>query len=192
MVAFGVPINEFGLGNTLIMAGTTAFVGGLILVGLSQAVKQLRRIAENLVATPDIPMPHIEDLSEPAPHGGPKPPPAAPRIPFPPKPEPRTRAPAPVLPPEPRLDVAPSIDTTEDHDRPPPAFVRNAPEPRVIPERDEAPLSPRRSHGFAAERDEEKDDLSEELLATAFSRLDVALRQAPPACRRNAEAGRVV
>ena len=28
MIGFGIPVNEFGIGNTLIMAGTTAMVGG--------------------------------------------------------------------------------------------------------------------------------------------------------------------
>jgi hypothetical protein len=195
MVALGIPINEFGLGNALITAGTTAFAGGLILVGLSQVVKQLRRIAENLGAVSDIPVSHIADLSEPAPHGGPRPPPGAPRIPFPPKPAPRTRAPAPVLSPEPRLDLAPSLDAAEEPSRPPPGFVRKAPEPRVMPERDEAPLSPAEPRfaappepRFAAPPEprfstarEQKDELSEGLLATAFSRLDMTLRQTPPA-----------
>jgi hypothetical protein len=186
MVAFGIPINEFGLGNALITAGTTAFVGGLILVGLSQAVKQLRRIAENLGATADMPMPHVADLSEPAPHGGPRPAPGTSRIPFPPKPVPRTRVTAPVSPPEPRVDLSPSMEAAEDPVRPPPPFVRKPPEPRVMPERDEAQLSPAEPRfaapaepRFSAAR-EQKDDLSEELLATAFSRLDISVRQPPP------------
>lgn len=174
MVAYGIPINEFGLGNTLIMAGTTAFVGGLILIALSDAVKQLRRIAESQMARPGNRMPRPNDLLESSTNGRQAPG----RIPFPPKPEPRVRAPMPV--PEPRLDTAPSIDTTEDQFDRPPAFARNAPEPRVIPERDETPLSPRGPR-FAAAREREDDDLSESLLATAFSRLDVSLRPAPPA-----------
>ena len=32
MVAYGIPINEFSFGNTLIVAGTTAAVGGLIVI----------------------------------------------------------------------------------------------------------------------------------------------------------------
>jgi hypothetical protein len=47
-IGFGVPINAFSLGNTLIMAGTTAVVGGFILIGLAAAVRQLRRIAQAL------------------------------------------------------------------------------------------------------------------------------------------------
>lgn len=170
MIAYGIPINEFGLGNTLIVAGTTAFVGGLILIALSYAVKQLRRIAESLMARPP------SRLFEPATDGRQAPG----RIPFPPKPEPRVRAPL-AAPSEPRLDAAPSIDTTEDQFDRPPAFARgSAPEPRVIPERGETPLSPREPR-FAAARDRDDDDLSESLLATAFSRLDISLRPAPPA-----------
>jgi hypothetical protein len=173
MLAYGIPINEFGLGNTLIVAGTTAFVGGLILIALSDAVKQLRRIAEGSMARP----PRSNELFEPAPNG--RQAAASPRIPFPPKPEPRVRVPMPAMPSEPRLDTAPSIDTTDDQPERSPAFAR-IPEPRVIPERDETPLSPQEPR-FAATREREHDDLSEGLLATAFSRLDVTLRPAPPA-----------
>ena len=49
-----------------------------------------------------------------------------------------------------------------------------------MPERDEAPLSPQAEPRFAAVHDE-KDELAEGLLATAFSRLDAELRNAPPA-----------
>src|ERR1700680_2359859 len=45
-IGFGIPINAFSLGNTLIIAGTIAVVGGFILIGLGAAVRQLRRIAE--------------------------------------------------------------------------------------------------------------------------------------------------
>ena len=46
MIGFGIPINEFSLGNTLIVAGTVAVVGGLLLVGLAAAVRQLGRLIE--------------------------------------------------------------------------------------------------------------------------------------------------
>ena len=48
MIGFGIPINEFSFGNTLINAGTTASVGGLIIIAVGIAVRQLRRIAEML------------------------------------------------------------------------------------------------------------------------------------------------
>ena len=50
MIGFGIPINEFGLGNTLIGAGVTSLVGGLILFGLAAAVRQLERISQGLAA----------------------------------------------------------------------------------------------------------------------------------------------
>jgi hypothetical protein len=50
MLGFGIPINQFGLGNTLIMAGTTAMAGGLVVVALAVAVGQLTRIAATLEA----------------------------------------------------------------------------------------------------------------------------------------------
>jgi hypothetical protein len=48
MVGYGIPINEFSFGNTLIIAGTTATVGGLIIIGIGIAVGKLQRIAETL------------------------------------------------------------------------------------------------------------------------------------------------
>jgi hypothetical protein len=45
-IGLGIPIQEFGLGNTLIMAGTVALTGGLILVGLAMVVRQLRRLLD--------------------------------------------------------------------------------------------------------------------------------------------------
>ena len=50
MVGYGIPINEFSFGNTLIVAGTTAIVGGIIVLAIGAAVGQLQRIAE-LLAT---------------------------------------------------------------------------------------------------------------------------------------------
>lgn len=178
MLAFGVSNNAFELGNTLIIAGTVAFVGGLALIALSEAVRQLRRIAESLMVRPVGRMPRASEHFEPAPSDAP---PVAPRIPFPPRPEPRRRAPvaAPAMQPEPRLDIAPSIDAAEEPAEAPPAFARSrAPEPRVIAEHDETPLSPKAEPRFTAAQ-EEKDELSEGLLATAFSRLDIALRATP-------------
>src|SRR3989304_5765375 len=44
-IGFGVPIREFGLGNTLIIAGSSGVVGGLLLIGLGAAGRGLRRLA---------------------------------------------------------------------------------------------------------------------------------------------------
>jgi hypothetical protein len=48
LIGFGTPINEFNLGNTLIVSGTIAFVAGLILFGLAAAVDQLTQICNAL------------------------------------------------------------------------------------------------------------------------------------------------
>jgi hypothetical protein len=53
MIGFGIPINEFSFGNTLIIAGTTTIVGGLIIFGLGAAVAQLQRIIEGLTERPE-------------------------------------------------------------------------------------------------------------------------------------------
>src|SRR3989304_5903338 len=42
-IGFGVPIREFGLGNTLIIAGSSGVVGGLLLIGLGAARRPPRR-----------------------------------------------------------------------------------------------------------------------------------------------------
>ena len=47
-IGFGIPINAFSLGNTLIISGTIAVASGLILIGLALILGQLRRIAEAL------------------------------------------------------------------------------------------------------------------------------------------------
>jgi hypothetical protein len=48
MLGFGISYNEFGTGNSFIGAGTTALIGGLVLVGIAVAVGQLTRIAKVL------------------------------------------------------------------------------------------------------------------------------------------------
>jgi hypothetical protein len=49
-IGFGIPINEIALGTTLILAGTTAAVGGLVVVGLAAAVAELSRLTSALRA----------------------------------------------------------------------------------------------------------------------------------------------
>ena len=81
MVGYGIPINEFSFGNTLIVAGTTAVVGGLIVIAIGVAVGQLRRINQALAThTPVRPGLPVE-MSESAVAAAPS------RVPFPPKPK---------------------------------------------------------------------------------------------------------
>jgi len=64
-IGFGIQINEFSLGNTLIVAGTVATCGGMLLIGLGMAVRELKRIAQRL--GPDATKAfHAENPSQPA------------------------------------------------------------------------------------------------------------------------------
>jgi hypothetical protein len=93
MIGFGIPINEFSFGNTLISAGTTAVVGGLILFGLGIVTGQLRRVAEVLAAGPPARLAQPADAFENA--AGAAVPPSQGRMAFParPRPEPHPAEP---------------------------------------------------------------------------------------------------
>src|SRR5262245_40426919 len=85
MIGFGIPINEFSFGNTLIGAGTTAAAGGLIIIGLGVVAGQLRRLVELLTVSSS------GRLSEEAPEStataAARPIPSPGRVPFPAKPK---------------------------------------------------------------------------------------------------------
>lgn len=51
-IGFGIPINEFGLGNTLILAGSVAACSGLIILSLWIAVRELKGVASQLGSSP--------------------------------------------------------------------------------------------------------------------------------------------
>ena len=55
-IGFGIPINEFGLGNTLILAGSVVACSGLIILSLWVAVRELRSIASQLGSSPALDM----------------------------------------------------------------------------------------------------------------------------------------
>lgn len=155
MVGFGIPINEFSLGNTLIIAGTTALMGGLVVIGLALALRQLGNLAEALNARPmaaNAPVsgrpPH--EAMDPAPSraGGPRMPmpvPARPEVPQPRSPrvpEPRTGADsdemvesptrAPVRPLPPAADAALEMPSWRPP-RPAPEISTRKDTPRVAP-----------------------------------------------------------
>jgi len=98
-VGYGIPIKEFSFGNTLIIAGTTAFIGGFIIVAIGVAIRQLQRLAEMLAHAPLQVAGAADTFEAPATaHAAPPPP-----IPFPtrPKPERDIAEPAPFAPPPP-------------------------------------------------------------------------------------------
>ena len=49
-IGFGIPINEFGLGNTLILAGTITACTGLLILSLWIVIRELKRMAGRLGA----------------------------------------------------------------------------------------------------------------------------------------------
>src|SRR5262245_9215061 len=52
LIGFGVHRDGLGAGDTLVVLGAIAIVGGLVLIGLASAIRQLRRIAQLLEARP--------------------------------------------------------------------------------------------------------------------------------------------
>lgn len=76
LAGFGLPDKEFSFGNTLIQAGVTAVVGGLIIVALGVVVAQLHRLAEALTAKSPIRSTRPMDMFDAA---------RAARVPFPSK-----------------------------------------------------------------------------------------------------------
>jgi hypothetical protein len=51
-IGFGIPINEFGLGNTLILAGAITACTGLLILSLWVVVRELKSMAAGLGAGP--------------------------------------------------------------------------------------------------------------------------------------------
>jgi hypothetical protein len=51
-IGFGIAISELPLRSALLIAGTTALTGGLILIGLSAVITELGRVAEGLRGRP--------------------------------------------------------------------------------------------------------------------------------------------
>jgi hypothetical protein len=105
MIGYGIPINEFSFGNTLIVAGTTAVVGGIIVFAIGVAVGQLQRLADMVTTRiPDQPSRPLEVFEPPS---AARAAPAPTRIPFPPRPKPATEIPETIpAPPAPAAPVA--------------------------------------------------------------------------------------
>ncbi|HEY6259711.1 MAG TPA: hypothetical protein VIY51_28370 [Xanthobacteraceae bacterium] len=99
-IGFGIPINEFNLGNTLIVSGTIAFSAGLILIGLAAAVDQLAQVVKALRPRagmrPAPQPPAVEQAAPAAVRASPIPVQALPQAPVPP-PAP-AKAPVPAAP----------------------------------------------------------------------------------------------
>ena len=159
MAGLGIPVTEFSFGNTMISAGATTAVGGLILIGLGAVVAKLQHIADSLSTLAPIRPGRALDSYEAAlgSQGA-----AAPgRIPFPPKPKAEPVSREPQLP-EPRVTVPPPVEPVAEPAGQSfaPTFaptLRNPDEPPVTVEAEEVSLSPRHptaAPGSAAGRGE--------------------------------------
>jgi hypothetical protein len=51
-IGFGIPINEFGLGNTLILAGAIAACSGVVILSLWVAVRELKNVVRQPGSVP--------------------------------------------------------------------------------------------------------------------------------------------
>ena len=123
-IGFGIPINEFSLGTTLIIAGTTALTGGLILIGLSAVVTELSRLAEGLrtrvAARPAARVAETAEAVSPAPAMAPPAPaiagvaarPLAPNAPLPARPRPEAPAREAARAPEPYPAVPSAVEVS--------------------------------------------------------------------------------
>jgi hypothetical protein len=137
-VGFGIPINEFTLGTTLIITGTTALTGGLILIGLSAVVTELGRVAEGLktragrgaaaTRAAEAQEPILQPPTQPAisPASQPIMPPAAPAAPGIAPPAPAVAA-GPRLPSQPSMPPRPAPELPMSQPRQPEYYPQPAP-----------------------------------------------------------------
>jgi hypothetical protein len=191
MIGFGIPVNEFSFGNTLIVAGVTALVGGLIVVGLGVVVSQLQRIAEALSARTPIKSSRPLDMFNPA--GSPAPAPA--KVAFPSRPKSDAAAPRELFSPAP-MAAMPKAETPAHDDYSFAPSLRNPdrldhPEESPMVE-DDVSLSPQHPMSAppqpAAERDEPEHrakslfdtDTSEMTENRVEPTLDAGWRPSPP------------
>jgi hypothetical protein len=142
MAAFGIPVQEFSFGNTLILAGATLAAGGLIVIALGVVSGQLQHLADALVHAPAAghesfaPMPAAGAAGEPHPFE-PRGPSAPPEFPMPPQPAPMLRNP------DDAVDVAedvslspqPGAEREPTDERDVPAWMRTRPAAEKADER---------------------------------------------------------
>jgi hypothetical protein len=143
-VGFGIPINEFTLGTTLLVTGTTALTGGLILIGLAAVVGELGRVADALkmraVARPGARPPETPEPMAPAVPGSR---PAAAIAPVSQRPRPEeapSPRPHPAAAPSAAVDV--SAGAIERLRSTIPRTERPKAEPSMVAADEEVPLSP--------------------------------------------------
>ena len=93
-IAFGSTVSDSALGQSLIMTGAIAVVGGPMLMGVASVISQLGVIAESLRVRPSAQIPRLADESQPSDsQRRPEALETAPRLPDPRPPDPRQAEP---------------------------------------------------------------------------------------------------
>lgn len=70
-IGFGIPVKEFGFGNTLILTGSVGVCTGLIMISLGLVVREMRKLAADLATAEPraaAPLPRRELKLPPTPH----------------------------------------------------------------------------------------------------------------------------
>jgi hypothetical protein len=199
-IGFGIPINEFTLGTTLIVAGVSALTGGLVLIGLAAVVAELGRLSEAMRTRLVVRAPgrSVEPPELAPPAAGPAAASITPARPFPSSPRPRPETPQVRTPESPATAGAPGGEISAVADRLERARTEQG-EPSIVAEEEEVPLSPNgtahvqahRSSGLEAAPPESKVSSEDRAGGTAVealkaSRLDFLFRSKParPASQR--------
>ena len=199
-IGFGIPINEFTLGTTLIVAGVSALTGGLVLIGLAAVVAELGRLSEAIRTRPVVRAPgrpvEAPELALPA--AGPAPASVTPARSVTSSARPRSETPQFRIPESPATAGAPGGEISVGADRLERARAEQG-EPSIVAEDEEVPLSPNgtaqvqthRPSGIEAAPPEPKASSEDRAGDTAVealkaSRLDFLFRSKParPASQR--------
>ena len=199
-IGFGIPINEFTLGTTLIVAGVSALTGGLVLIGLAAVVAELGRLGEAIRTRLVVRAPgrsaEPPELAQPA--AGPAPGSITSARPVAPSPRSRPETPQVRAAESPATAGAPLGEVSAAFERLHGARADQG-EPSIVAEEEEVPLSPngtahfqtRPSSGVEAASPEPKVSSEDRAGGAAVealkaSRLDFLFRSKParPASQR--------
>lgn len=142
-IGFGIPINEFTLGTTLIVAGVSALTGGLVLIGLAAVVAELGRLGEAIRTRLVVRAPgrSVEPLELAPPAAGPTPASITPARPVRSSVRPRPETPQVRTAESPATAGAPLGEISAAADRLERARAEQG-EPSIVAEEEEVPLSP--------------------------------------------------
>src|SRR5207237_6346612 len=136
----GIPINEFTLGTTLIVAGVSALTGGLVLIGLAAVVAELGRLGEAIRTRLVVRAPgrSVEPPELAPPAAGPTPASITPARPVPSSARPRPETPQVRAAESPATAGAPLGEISAAADR---RARAEQGEPSIVAEEEEVPLS---------------------------------------------------